>query len=61
MKAHKAASSLLERETGTSSERDSITLREILRLRMFRDACPTFRTDQLIELVYATQFNRKAA
>ncbi|KAA6375324.1 MAG: putative AAA family ATPase midasin, partial [Streblomastix strix] len=61
MKAHKAASEMLERETGTASERDSITLRDIFRLRMIRDTCPNFNTDQLIELVYSTQFNRKTA
>ncbi|KAA6391978.1 MAG: putative NEK protein kinase, partial [Streblomastix strix] len=61
MKAHKAATAIMEHETGTSSERDSITLRDILRLRMIRDACPNFSTDQLIELVYSTQFNRKTA
>ncbi|KAA6402261.1 MAG: hypothetical protein EZS28_002207, partial [Streblomastix strix] len=61
MEAHKAAATIMEHETGTASERDSITLREILRLRMMRDACPNFSTDQLIELVYSTQFNLKTA
>ncbi|KAA6394275.1 MAG: putative Midasin, partial [Streblomastix strix] len=61
MKVHKAAASLLERETGTASERDSITLRELLRFRLFHQACPMFKPDQLIELVYATQFSRQKA
>ncbi|KAA6378241.1 MAG: putative AAA family ATPase midasin, partial [Streblomastix strix] len=61
MKAHKEAASIMERETGTASERDSITLRDIFRLRMMHQICPNFSTDQLIELVYSTQFNRKTA
>ncbi|KAA6403970.1 MAG: hypothetical protein EZS28_000496, partial [Streblomastix strix] len=61
MKAHKRAATIMEHETGTANERDSITLREILHFRMMRDTCPNFNTDQLIELVYSTQFNRKTA
>jgi cell division protein YceG involved in septum cleavage len=45
MNVHLKVASILEHETGTASERDSITLREILRFKMFHQACPTFGRD----------------
>jgi hypothetical protein len=53
-KAHEIAEKLLTRETGRSSEQDTVTLREFLRVQQFRDACEGFRTDILIELVSGT-------
>ncbi|KAA6404072.1 MAG: hypothetical protein EZS28_000403 [Streblomastix strix] len=61
MNAHNKASEILERETGTISERDSITLRELKRLYLFHVSCPNFRTDELIELVYTAQFNHNSS
>ncbi|KAA6398497.1 MAG: putative midasin nuclear AAA ATPase [Streblomastix strix] len=61
IKAHHYAAELLQRETGIASERDSITLRELLRLQLFHQKCPKLSTDQLIEIVYATQFNLQKA
>ncbi|KAA6398400.1 MAG: putative serine/threonine-protein kinase PLK4 [Streblomastix strix] len=61
MKAHKTSTEIFIFETCVTSKHDSVTLREIIHFRMMRDACPNFSSDQLIELVYSTQFNRKTA
>jgi MoxR-like ATPase len=61
MLAHSNAALLLEQKSGTTSERDAVTLREFLRLRQFHMACPGFGHEMLIELVYATQFGSKLA
>jgi hypothetical protein len=56
MKAHETAADFLERESGSASERDAVTLREFLRVQQFRQACKGFGSDILIEFVYGTQF-----
>jgi MoxR-like ATPase len=61
MEAHTIAASLLERESGTASERDAVTLREFLRFRQFRCACRSFSIEALMEMVYATQFGTRVA
>jgi hypothetical protein len=61
LNAHEIAAKLLERESGSASERDAVTLREFLRFRQFRQACKGFGTDILIELAYGTQFGANVA
>jgi hypothetical protein len=55
------AANLLEKKSGSASERDAVTLREFLRFRQFRQASKGFDTDTLIELVYGTQFGTTVA
>jgi hypothetical protein len=54
LKAHSVAAKLLERESGSASERDAVTLREFLRVRQFRQECKGFGIGSLIELAYGT-------
>jgi hypothetical protein len=56
MKAHFISAKLLEKERYSFSERESVTLREFLRVKQFHESCPQFSEDVLIELVYGTQF-----
>jgi hypothetical protein len=56
MIAHCTTAEILKCESDTLSERDSIALREIFRLKQSHESYPLFTQDMLIKLVYRTQF-----
>jgi hypothetical protein len=42
-------------QSRTSSEREVITLQDLLHFQQFQNACSSFPTDMVIELIYGSQ------
>jgi hypothetical protein len=54
-KIHSKTAQLFETQSRTSSEREAISLRYLLRFQQFQKAFPSFPTDMVIELIYESQ------